>query len=123
MPKISLDLFKKHARTDDFADDDEYLLHLLKAATRAIVNNIYDARRGALVLEGGGGEPSLPQPVTHAVYMLAAHWYNQRESASTTQMHEVPGSIQALIKPYRCFVLPSDDEGSTGNDGIFKPLE
>lgn len=41
-----------------------------------------------------------PAPLKHAIMMLAAHWYNQRESVSTAQMHEVPDSLQALVKPY-----------------------
>ena len=36
----------------------------------------------------------------HAVMMVAAHWYNQRESVSSVQMHTVPGTLQALVKPY-----------------------
>ena len=40
--------------------------------------------------------------------MLAAHWYNQRESVSTVQMHAVPDALQALIKPFRKLV---DDSG------------
>jgi hypothetical protein len=33
--------------------------------------------------------------------MLAAHWYNQRESAAVVQMHQVPDSLSALVKPFR----------------------
>lgn len=40
--------------------------------------------------------------------MLAAHWYNQRETVSAVQMHEVPDALQALVKPYRKLV---DDAG------------
>ena len=47
----------------------------------------------------GGGE--IPHGIIQAIFMLGAHWYNQRESASTVQMHEVPASLQALIKPFR----------------------
>ena len=32
MAVVSLALFKKHVRADDFADDDEYLQHLLDTA-------------------------------------------------------------------------------------------
>ena len=103
MASVSLELFKQHVRADDFADDDLYLQHLLDTAETAIVNEIY-----------GGNPPypvfleDAPLPLQHAVMMLAAHWYNQRESVSTAQMHEVPGTLQALIKPYRKFDVGSD---------------
>jgi hypothetical protein len=97
MAAVSLELFKKHVRADDFADDDEYLSHLLETATSTVVNATN--RSEEELTEMGGGE--FPVPLKHAVMMIGAHWYNQRESVSTTQMHAVPDSLQALIKPYR----------------------
>ncbi len=98
MAAVSLELFKKHVRADDFADDDAYLEHLLQVAESAVVtatNRTLDE----LVQMGGGEE--VPAPIKHAVMLLGAHWYNQRESVSATQMHAVPDTLQALIKPYR----------------------
>jgi uncharacterized phage protein (predicted DNA packaging) len=97
MAAVSLELFKKHVRADDFADDDEYLNHLLEAAASTVVSATN--RSEDELKEMGGGE--LPAPLKHAIMMVGAHWYNQRESVSTTQMHAVPDSLQALIKPYR----------------------
>ena len=37
MAVVSLALFKKHVRADDFADDDEYLEHLLDTAESAVI--------------------------------------------------------------------------------------
>lgn len=37
MAVVSLALFKKHVRADDFADDDEYLRHLLDTAESAVI--------------------------------------------------------------------------------------
>jgi uncharacterized phiE125 gp8 family phage protein len=51
-----------------------------------------------------GNSGVMPAPIVQAIMMLAAHWYNQRESVSTTQMHQVPDSLSALIKPYRKLV-------------------
>ena len=48
-----------------------------------------------------GNGHDVPTPIKHAIMMLGAHWYNQRESVSSVQMHAVPDSLQALIKPYR----------------------
>lgn len=97
MAVVSLALFKKHVRADDFADDDVYLQHLIDTAEVTVItatNRSIDE-----LMDGNGGE--VPIPLKHAMMMLGAHWYNQRESVSGVQMHEVPDSLQALIKPYR----------------------
>ena len=49
-------------------------------------------------------EGHLPKMLLQAALMLAAHWYNQRESVAAVAMHEVPDSVQALVKPYRRLV-------------------
>ncbi|MCM1022411.1 MAG: head-tail connector protein [Muribaculaceae bacterium] len=97
MAVVSLALFKKHVRADDFSDDDEYLQHLIDSAEVAVI--AATNRSEQELIDGNGGE--FPAPLKHAVMMLAAHWYNQRESVSTAQMHEVPDALQALVKPYR----------------------
>lgn len=97
MAVVSLALFKKHVRADDFADDDEYLEHLLEAAETAVITA---TNRGREELEQMGGG-RMPTPIRHAVLLIGAHWYNQRESVSSVQMRAVPDSLQALIKPYR----------------------
>lgn len=100
MAAVDLELFKKHVRADDFADDDAYLQHLLDAAEVSVTtatNRTEDELKAI-----GGGE--FPKPIVHAIMMAAAHWYNQRESVSTQQMHQVPDSLSALIKPYRKLV-------------------
>lgn len=104
MAVVSLELFKKHVRADDFADDDVYLSHLLDTAEVAVITATN--RTAAELVDNNAGE--FPKPLQHAVMMLAAHWYNQRESVSTAQMHQVPDSLQALIKPYRKL---ADDAG------------
>lgn len=97
MAVVDLALFKKHVRADDFAGDDEYLAHLLETAESAVITATN--RTEDELEEIGGG--TVPSPIKHAVMMLGAHWYNQRESVSNVQMHAVPDSLQALIKPYR----------------------
>ena len=108
MAVVSLALFKKHVRADDFADDDEYLAHLLEAAKVSVI--IATNRTEQELTDGNAGK--FPVPLTQAVMMLAAHWYNQRESVSSVQMHEVPNALQALIKPYRKLV----DDASRENE-------
>ena len=100
MAVVSLALFKKHVRADDFADDDEYLEHLLSTAEVVVITSTNRTARELVDVNTG----EFPAPIKHAVMMLAAHWYNQREIVSNVQMHEVPDSLQALIKPYRKLV-------------------
>lgn len=106
MAVVSLALFKKHVRADDFADDDEYLEHLLATAEVTVV--MATNRTVHELAAGNGGE--FPAPLSHAVMMLAAHWYNQRESVSMSQMHSVPDALQTLIKPYRKLVSDASGE-------------
>ena len=99
MAELNLALLKKHVRADDFTEDDSYLEHLLETAKEAVSKA---TNRTEKELKGEGSE--LPNMLKQAILMLAAHWYNQRESVSTTQMHQVPDSLSALIKPYRKLV-------------------
>lgn len=105
MAVVDLALFKKHVRADDFADDDEYLQHLLDTAETAVIRAV-NRTETELTEIGGGG---FPAPLKHAIMMLGAHWYNQRESVSGVQMHTVPDALQSLIRPYRKLV--GDDSG------------
>lgn len=100
MTVVSLALFKKHVRADDFADDDLYLEYLLQTAQQAVITATNRTEEELCAINDG----EFPLPLKHAVMMLAGHWYNQRESVSTAQMHQVPDSLQALVKPYRKLV-------------------
>lgn len=108
MATVSLELFKQHVRADDLTGEDAYMEHLLETAEEAVVNATQ--RTADELFEMGGGR--LPVSLVHAVLMLAGHWYNQREGVSSVQMHEVPDSLQSLVKPFRKLV---DDAG--GEDG------
>lgn len=94
---VSLELFKKHVRSDDFAGDDDYLRYLLEAAEAHVITATNRSRE-ELERMGGG---KMPVPIRQAILMIGAHWYNQRESVAGVQMHAVPDSLQALVKPYR----------------------
>lgn len=96
MALTDLELLKKHVRADDFADDDDYLAHLLEAAERYVCTATN--RTPAELTENTG---TLPITLQHAVLLIAAHWYNQREAVAGTQMQEVPYTLSALIKPFR----------------------
>lgn len=100
MSLTALSLLKAHVRADDFSEDDAYLQHLLDAAEQHVVATTN--RSLVELVEIGGGE--LPYAITHAVLLIAGHWYNQREAVAGVAMAEVPYTLQALIKPYRRLV-------------------
>lgn len=97
----SLALLKKQVRADDFSQDDAYLEHLLDTAKEAVITA---TNRTEAELREMDSEGHLPKMLLQASLMLAAHWYNQRESVAAVAMHEVPDSVQALVKPYRRLV-------------------
>lgn len=97
-------LFRKHCRADDFDDETEYLRFLLEAAEEAIVKATN--RSAAELVEMGGGE--FPRSLRIAVYSLGAHWYNQREGVAAVQMHEVPATFNACVKPFQRLCKPEE---------------
>lgn len=97
----SLALLKKQVRADDFSQDDAYLEHLLDTAKETVITA---TNRTETELREMDSEGHLPKMLLQAALMLAAHWYNQRESVAAVAMHEVPDSVQALVKPYRRLV-------------------
>ena len=97
----SLALLKKQVRADDFSQDDAYLEHLLDTAKEAVITA---TNRTEAELREMDSEGHLPKMLLQAALMLAAHWYNQRVSVAAVAMHEVPDSVQALVKPYRRLV-------------------
>ena len=100
MAAVSIALLKQHVHADDFTADDEYLTQLLNTAEEYVVNATN--RSSAELMQIGGDK--LPYSLQQAILLLAGHWYNQREAVAGLQMHEVPYTLQALIKPYRKLV-------------------
>jgi len=105
MAYVSLDLFKKHVRADDFMEDDTYLSTLLEAAEAHVVGMTNRTEEELLSMSDG---ENLPKQLVIAVLTLGAHWYNQREAVAGTQMTEVPHSLEALVKPFRKLVEPEE---------------
>lgn len=100
---IDLDLVKTHLRID-YDHDDDYLNHLIRAASQAVCR--YCDRQ---VVETQEELDALNDPdailsnhmIDHAKLMLIAHWYAQRESVSASAMHEVPQSVDLMLDFYR----------------------
>lgn len=102
MSIVTLALFKKHVRADDFADDDDYLQTTLDAA-EAFVIRATNRTEDELIEMGGGTFPIMLQ---RAILLIGAAWYDQREGLSSVQMNIVP-TTQALIRPFRKLVNDS----------------
>jgi uncharacterized phiE125 gp8 family phage protein len=51
----------------------------------------------------GNAGTDVPQPLIHAILMLVAFWYEQRETAAGTSTTEVPLGFDALIAPFRVY--------------------
>lgn len=77
--------------------DSDLLTHYMLAAQESVV--LATARSEAELADIGGGD--IPAGLKQAALMLAAHWYNQRESVAGVQMHAVPDALQSLVKPFR----------------------
>ena len=45
------------------------------------------------------GYTDVPEPLKHAIHMLVAHWYENREVLSN--MSEIPYGVESLISPHR----------------------
>lgn len=46
------------------------------------------------------GYTSVPEPLKHAILLLVAHWYENREVMGSET--EIPYAVEAMISPYRC---------------------
>ncbi len=49
----------------------------------------------------GDSEHAVPAPLRVAIMMLAAHWYENRESVGDVKSNALPQSVDTLIAPYR----------------------
>lgn len=94
MAALTLELLKKQVRAEDFTEDDEYLSHLLETSRETVLS--YAGRTEDEITALGCGNM-----FAQAVLMLAAHWYNQRESAAATSMVEVPDGVGTLLKRFQ----------------------
>lgn len=54
-------------------------------------------RIGAVTITITGGYETCPDMLKHAIKMLAAHWYANREAVADKSMSEIPFTVEALI--------------------------
>ena len=92
-------LLKKQLNVDEsFIDDDEYIKALCLAAESAVENHI--ARPLSEITDTNG---NLPPSVNHAIMMMVAHWYANRESIAFAQSHKVELGFEYLLQPYKSY--------------------
>ncbi len=89
------------AFTADLGDvDDVLLVRKLEAAVDHI-NGLLGWKMETRIGTGAGQYPVLPPALAEAVLQLAAHWYAVRETASETQLREIPFGVAELVRDYR----------------------
>jgi uncharacterized phiE125 gp8 family phage protein len=55
---------------------------------------------------GYGNPTDAPEGLQHAILMLVAHWYENRENASVASLSDVPMGVSALLDQYRIVEVP-----------------
>ena len=89
---------KKHLNIDeDFTDDDEYLVDLVNVA-EAVISKHIDNNLNEVAKANGG---KLPSPLVHAMLLLIADLYSNRESVAYTSISELPLSYKYLLSLYK----------------------
>ncbi|MGR4929049.1 head-tail connector protein [Bradyrhizobium sp. CAR08] len=94
MALATLAQLKAQVRTE-FGDEDDALQHYLDAADEYV--------RGFLAVDPEAQDPpeTVPDTVNQAVLLLAADWYQNRESTAPDALHEVPYGAQQLLNQVR----------------------
>ncbi|WP_431221721.1 head-tail connector protein [Serratia sp. L9] len=96
----SLDELRAQCRIDE--DDDEALLTIYAEAARDLAQEylnlpLFDTEVPEDVDEG----VIIEGKVKLAIMLAVGHWYENRESSSETQLHEVPMGFYHLLKGKR----------------------
>ena len=94
---LKLYQIKRHLNIDErFQEDDEYLLELAEVAQAAVEKHL-DTSLQEIAKDNGG---TLPSPIVHAMKLLVAEYYGQREAISYTATQVVPLAYDYLLAPY-----------------------
>lgn len=68
------------------------------------VDETWPATKGepeAVVITFTAGYTTVPEGIRHAIRLLVAHWFENRESVSELKMQELPLAYSALLAPHR----------------------
>lgn len=98
MMNLTTDLLAKHLNLDDWQveNEKEYLQSLINTTEKVVEKHI-DKQLSEIAKEEG----EIPQPLLHAMLLLAASFYMQRESISLSQLKEAPQSYAYILSLYK----------------------
>ena len=99
MTYLNLELIKNHLNLQNFSDDDKYLQHLGSAVVFVVERDI-DKKLSKIAEENGG---EFPPSLLHAMLLLLATYYANRENVSYASCVEVPKTYQYICDLYRCY--------------------
>lgn len=92
---VTIEEAKRHLNLDDgFTDDDAYILQLVQVSECAVCDRIR-----VKSFEDEFGDKA-PNPVMHAVLLMLANLYNNREPVAFGQAYVLPLSFDFLLAPY-----------------------
>ena len=97
MPRVSLELLKKHVYADDFTGDDDYLDHLLAVAEEQVDTLAGYSREELACIP----DEEYPMSLRQAILLRGVSLYAYREDIDTVQLSSVPDSLKALVKPWQ----------------------
>jgi uncharacterized phage protein (predicted DNA packaging) len=108
---LSLGDLKAHCAVTG-SDDDALLTRLLAAATKQVERNLGFQLSDSEKLPGGA-----PADLEHAVYMLAAHFYENREASLIGVAAQIlPLGVSEIIAEYRDYTFGLCDEAEAEDD-------
>lgn len=91
---VTVEQLKKQCYVDSSADD-EYMTGLIGVAEGAVANDIQQPLSG---LEDT--DHKIPAPLMHAILLIAANLYANREPVAFANPQVVPYTLRYLIQPY-----------------------
>jgi hypothetical protein len=93
---VMVDELEKHCNIDDASDADvTYLTSLIDTATISVENTIEQKLSG---LEDANG--NIPSPLKHAILLVAANLYANREPVAFGVPQAIPYTLRYLVQPY-----------------------
>jgi hypothetical protein len=102
---VTLEYLKSHSYINCCADEDKYLVSLIKTSEKHVAKWL---QRDLNKYEVSG---ELPDDIKHAIAIYAATLYENREATSPAQQHVVPMNFYDLLLPYRNYGQFNDGEG------------
>ena len=94
---LNLELTKKHLNVEqEYIADDEYILQLMQVAEDAVAKHIDNKLQNLEDEEG-----KLPSSLLHAIMLLVANFYANRESVAFASSSEIPTSYNYLLDLFK----------------------